>query len=136
MSEQPKCNLKVLVIDDVMSARKITIRILNKLGISDVKEAESVSQALNIIESDEFNLIVSDVHLKDGKGTEIIPQLKESPKAQNLKTIFITSDMEKETFVNAIQQGVTTYLLKPFSPELLSEKITSLFPSSYKPIQK
>lgn len=128
--------LKVLVIDDVSAARKVTVRILKKLAISNIHEAESVSQAMSLIESNDFNLIVSDVHLKDGKGTDLLPLLKENPKAENLKTIFITSDMEKNTFVNAIQFGVTTYLLKPFSPELLSDKILSLFPSSYKATPK
>ncbi len=119
--------IKALVVDDVPSARKITVRFLSKVGVTDITEAEGVADALQKIQDNDFNLLICDVHLKDGKGPEVLQKLSDSPKRSQLKSIFITSDMDKSTFLEAIEQGVTTYLLKPFSPDSLLSTINQLF---------
>jgi CheY-like chemotaxis protein len=120
--------LRALVVDDVPAARRVAVRLLQKIGVKEIHEAAGVQDALKIIEAEPINLLLSDVHLKDGKGTEILTSLADSPRKKQLKSVFMTSDMDKATFLEALEQGVSTYLLKPFSGESLEEKLKTLFP--------
>lgn len=118
--------MKILVVDDVPSARKVLVRMLNSLGFKDLVEVSSVTEALDAISSKPIELIISDVHLKDGMGTDILSKLQEAGE-RIAPFIFVTSDMEKETAVKAINLGAGSYLLKPFSPANLELKIKECF---------
>lgn len=118
--------LKILVIDDVPSARKVLGRMLNMIGLSNLTEVSSVQEAVETLKSGQaFGLVISDIHLKDGKGTDILETV--NALEEKLPTIFVTSDMEKSTFLAAMDKGASTYLLKPFSPPQLVTKIKEAF---------
>ena len=121
-SDLPK-EAKILVVDDVLSARKIVVRMLSHLGFKSVIEAESVASALAKVEAEKFDLVIADVHLKDGLGIDLLIKVKgENPKPP-MPFLFVTSDMEKETFKNAVQLGASSYLLKPFTSANLIGKL-------------
>ena len=117
--------LSVLVVDDVSSARRVVTRILSMLGFEKISEASGVSEALGKIIDTDVQLVISDLHLKDGKGVDIVAQANENSavKDRNVSYIIITSDMDRANFDRALELGVMAYLLKPFSPAALAEKI-------------
>ena len=122
-----KKEVQILVVDDIPSARKITVRLLNKLGFTNISECEGVSDSLDKFNGQKFDLLVSDVNLKDGKGTDIIKGIEGSGQLAMLRTLFITSDLEKKEFLEGIQCRAADYLLKPFSPGTLEGKINELY---------
>lgn len=115
-------SIKILVVDDVPSARRVLVRMLRTLGFADLIEVSSVTEALATVSTSPVELIIADVHLKDGMGTDILSKMQEDGAAP-IPFLFITSDMEKETFIKAIKMGAGSYLLKPFSPTNLESKI-------------
>ena len=121
ISDKISKHTTILVIDDIPSARRITLRLLNMLGFEKLLEAGSLEEARKVIGENYLGLIISDIHLRDGKGTDLFAHFKEIQR--DIPTILITSDMEEGTFKEALKNGATTYLLKPFSSKHLVEKL-------------
>jgi two-component system, chemotaxis family, chemotaxis protein CheY len=117
--------IKVLIVDDVTSARKILSRLLKRLGFNDIIEADSGEVALNLTKENSLGLIISDLHLKDMTGIDFLAQLK-SDQTNKIPFLMITSDMSREEFEKARLAGVSEYLLKPFSSESLSAKLKTV----------
>ena len=115
----------LLVVDDIPSARKVTMRFLTRLGFKSIKEASSRAEAAEVITNTYISLIISDIHLKDGMGFAILDTLIELERS--IPILFITSDFDESAYEAAQSYGrKIDYLLKPFSPESLSEKISVL----------
>ena len=121
-------NIKVLVIDDIASARKIVVRLLGKLGISNVFSAEKGEEAIDLAIKEEVDLIISDLHLKDMDGIDVFRGLQEANDDFKVPFIVMTSDMNREEFDRVIQEGVSAYLLKPFSLKDLRNIVSKAIP--------
>ncbi len=111
----------VLVADDSGTMRKIIIRSLNACGISSVVEAADGSQAVALFRPGTFDLVLTDWNMPGKTGLEVIKEIR----AQDAKVpiIMITTEAEKSRVVQAIQAGVTDYLVKPFTAETIREKL-------------
>ena len=127
LTEERKAEVRVLVVDDVPSARKITVRLLAKIGFKNFIECEGVTTAIDHLKNSNIDLLVSDIHLKDGLGTDLIKMLDGTDRLQYLRTIFITSDLDKQELLESLECRAMEYLLKPFSPTSLEEKISKLW---------
>jgi two-component system chemotaxis response regulator CheY len=101
--------------------RKIIIRSLNAVSISSVVEAADGSQAVALFKSGKFDLVLTDWNMPGKSGLEVIREIR----AQDAKVpiIMITTEAEKARVMQAIQAGVTDYLVKPFTPETLRAKL-------------
>jgi two-component system, chemotaxis family, chemotaxis protein CheY len=112
---------KALVVDDSATMRKIIIRSLNAIGISSVVEAADGSQAVALFKPDTFDLVLTDWNMPGKSGLEVVQEIR----AQDAKIpiIMITTEAEKRRVIEAIQAGVTDYLVKPFTAETLREKL-------------
>ena len=113
----------VLVADDSATMRKIIIRSLNAVGITSVVEAADGSQAvaLFMFKPGTFDLVLTDWNMPGKTGLEVTREIR----AQDAKVpiIMITTEAEKGRVIQAIQAGVTDYLVKPFTAETLREKL-------------
>lgn len=120
-------NVEILVVDDLPSARKIVVRMLGQLGFTNVTEAARGSEAFAKLKNKPCDLVITDLHLQDSLGTELLEQVREDRglNAKNIPFIIITSDMDKSSFAQAVKAGATSYLLKPFSVSILAERIAS-----------
>ena len=113
--------MKVLLVDDSGTMRTIQKRCLNKLGITDIVEAEDGRQALHSFEAAEFNVVLSDWNMPVMDGLTLLKEIRTRDK--QIPVIMITTEAERTRVVAAIQAGVTDYLVKPFTPEGLREKL-------------
>lgn len=115
--------LKVLIVDDLLQARRVLRSLLSKLGIDEVTEAEGVAKALATVKDQPVDLVIADLNLKDGSGLNLIEKLRAEDATKTLPVIIITSDANREDILHGAQIGISGFLLKPFDKNLLLEKI-------------
>lgn len=113
--------MKVLLVDDSGTMRTIQKRCLNKLGIEDVTEAEDGKQALEFFERGTFDIVLSDWNMPNMDGLSLLKEIRVRNKA--IPVVMITTEAERARVVMAIQAGVSDYLVKPFTPDALKEKL-------------
>ena len=111
----------VLVADDSGTMRKIIIRSLNAVGITSVVEAADGAQAVALFKPGAFDLVLTDWNMPGKSGLEVIKEIRALD--QQVPIVMITTEAEKSRVVEAIQAGVTDYLVKPFNSDTLREKL-------------
>lgn len=112
---------RVLVADDSGTMRKIILRSLNAVGISSAVEAADGEQAVALFKPGEFDLVLTDWNMPGKTGLEVIKEIRaQDPK---VPIIMITTEAEKRRVLEAVHAGVTDYLVKPFTPDTLREKL-------------
>lgn len=113
--------MRVLVADDSSTMRKIIIRSLLAVGAPDAVEAGDGDEALKLFKPGEFNLVLTDWNMPNKNGLEVIQGIRAVDKS--VPIIMVTTEAEKSRVVQAIEAGVTDYLVKPFTAEALREKL-------------
>jgi two-component system chemotaxis response regulator CheY len=112
---------KVLVVDDSGTMRKIVIRALNHVGITDTVEAGDGAEGLAAFQSNSVRLVMTDWNMPNKTGLDLARDIR--ALGSKVPIIMITTESEKGRVVEAIQAGVTDYLMKPFTQEVLQEKL-------------
>jgi len=115
--------MKVLVVDDFATMRKIVKNVLKQINIDNVMEAENGKQALNLLKSEKIDLIISDWIMPEMTGIEFLKVCKSDETIKNIPFIMVTAEAQKDSVVEAIKSGVDNYIVKPFTPEKLRETI-------------
>jgi len=111
----------VLIADDSGTMRKIIVRSLNAVGIQSIAEAADGDQAVELFKSGKFDLILTDWNMPGKTGLEVVKEIR--GQDATVPIIMITTEAEKRRVLEAIQAGVTDYLVKPFTPDTLREKL-------------
>ena len=114
--------MKVLIVDDSATMRRIIVNTLQNIGITEVVEAADGRQALAAID-DSIELVITDWNMPEMGGLDLVKALKADPARAAVPILMVTTRGAKEDLVQALQAGVSNYVLKPFTPELLKEKI-------------
>ncbi|MDR0869590.1 MAG: response regulator [Planctomycetaceae bacterium] len=112
---------RVLVADDSSTMRKIILRSLNAVGIKDITEAGDGNEAVNLFAPGKFDLVLTDWNMPGKTGLEVLKAIREQDKA--IPVIMVTTEAEKSRVLEAIQAGVSDYLVKPFTADALREKL-------------
>jgi len=116
--------MKVIVIDDSSTMRRIIKNTLNRLGFNDIIEAEHGLDALTKL--DGVDLIFTDWNMPEMDGLTFVKSVRGSNSYKNIPIIMVTTEAAKEDIVEAIKSGVNNYVVKPFTPEILKSKIDSV----------
>lgn len=119
---------KILIVDDLGSARKILRRLLNSLGYEDkdIEEANDGEEAFAKIQAIDFDLVISDWEMPKLKGIELLQRVRAEKRLENLPFIMITSLNNKETVVAAADHKVSDFIAKPFDGKVLATKIAKV----------
>jgi len=120
-------NMKVLIVDDFATMRRIVKNILTQLGFKNFIEADDGSTAWDILQKEQVDFIVSDWNMPKMTGIELLKKVRADERFQNLPFLMVTADAQKENIVEAVKARVSNYIVKPFTPETLSEKIQKIF---------
>lgn len=115
-------SMRVLVADDSSTMRKIIIRSLLAVGAPGATEAADGLEAVNKFKPGEFDLVLTDWNMPGKNGLEVIQSIRAQDK--NVPIIMVTTEAEKSRVMQAIEAGVSDYLVKPFTAETLREKLT------------
>lgn len=115
--------MRILVVDDFDTMIRIIKNILNDLGYNNVITARNGEQACQILAKEKINFIISDWNMPVMNGIELLKKVKGSKEWSHIPFLMVTAEAEKEHIVEAIQAKVDQYIIKPFTPEMLVEKI-------------
>ena len=113
--------VRVLVADDSSTMRKIILRSLQAVGVPNAVEAADGEEAVNIFKPGEFDLVLTDWNMPGKSGLEVIKEIRKIDK--DVKIMMVTTEAEKSRVMEAIQAGVSDYLVKPFTADTLREKL-------------
>jgi two-component system, chemotaxis family, chemotaxis protein CheY len=119
--------MRILVVDDFSTMRRIVKNILKQIGFENLDEAEDGKQALAMLKADKFDFLVSDWNMPNMTGIELLQAIRADAQLRNLPVLLVTAETEKEKVLEAVQSGVNNYVVKPFTAEVLMEKINKIF---------
>ncbi len=115
--------MKILVVDDFATMRRIVKNILRQIGFDNVEEAEDGEQAYAKLKSGNFKFVVSDWNMPNLDGLGLLKKIRGDANLKDLPVLMVTAEAEKEKVVEAIKAGVSSYVVKPFTAEVLKEKM-------------
>jgi two-component system chemotaxis response regulator CheY len=121
-------SLKVLVVDDMSTMRRIVKNVLKQIGFSDMVEAENGQDALNKLRAaGDFGLVVSDWNMPVMQGIDLLRAVRADAELKHLPFLMVTAEAQKENIIEAVQAGVSNYVVKPFTAEALQGKLEKIF---------
>ena len=120
-------NLKFLVVDDFSTMRRIVRNLLKELGYTNVEEAEDGAIALQRLRSPGIQFVITDWNMPNMSGLEFVKSLRARPEGKSVPVLMVTTRSVKEDILQAAQAGVNNYVVKPFTAEVLQEKIETIF---------
>ena len=116
--------MKVLVVDDSPTMRRIVVQMLKRLGYSKIVEADHGKDALSRLLADgDFELLLTDWNMPIMNGLELVQAVRANPKLSNMPILMVTTRNMKQDIVAAMRAGVNNYVTKPFDPKTIKEKI-------------
>jgi two-component system chemotaxis response regulator CheY len=123
----PDLNMKLLVVDDMSTMRRIVKNALKQLGFVNIEEAEDGNSALVKLRAEKFDFVVSDWNMPNMTGLDLLKAIRQDPALKAIPVLMVTAEAKKENIMEAIQSGVSNYIVKPFTAETLKEKIDKIF---------
>jgi two-component system chemotaxis response regulator CheY len=121
-------SIHILVVDDLASMRKIVRNQLVALGFVNIAEARDAREAAQKLEFDTYSLIISDWHMPEMSGFELLAYVRGQARLETTPFILLTKQADRESVLRARESGVSFYLAKPFTAETLEEKIKEALP--------
>ena len=119
-------DLKFLVVDDFSTMRRIVRGLLKEMGCNNVDEAEDGAVALQMLKSNHYDFVVSDINMPNMNGFDLLKAVKAEPSLKHIPVLMVTAEARKEDIVLAAQSGAAGYVVKPFTKATLEEKVTKI----------
>lgn len=116
-------NMKILVVDDFSTMRRIIKNILREIGYHNVEEAEDGAKALEKLKLTPFDFVVTDWNMPNMPGIELLKEIRKDPELKTIPVLMVTAESQKENVVQAVEAGVNNYIVKPFTATALKERI-------------
>jgi two-component system chemotaxis response regulator CheY len=126
-------NTKILVVDDMLTMRKLVSRCLKDIGFTDITEADDGETAWPLLEAGAtgqrpaFQLVISDWNMPKLPGIALLKKVRAHENMKTLPFMFVTAEAEKHQILEALQSGVSNYITKPFTPATLKEKLAQVW---------
>lgn len=119
--------MKILVVDDFSTMRRIIKNLLKDLGFTNVQEADDGNTALPMLNQSDFDFVVTDWNMPGMQGIDLLRAIRASDRLKHLPVLMVTAEAKKEQIVAAAQAGVNGYVIKPFTAATLKEKLEKIF---------
>lgn len=120
-------NMKILVVDDFSTMRRIIKNLLKDLGFTNVQEADDGSTALPMLQQGDFDFVVTDWNMPGMQGIDLLRNIRADDNLKHIPVLMVTAEAKKEQIVAAAQAGVNGYVVKPFTAATLKEKLDKIF---------
>jgi two-component system, chemotaxis family, chemotaxis protein CheY len=119
--------MKILVVDDFSTMRRIIKNLLKDLGFTNIQEADDGSTALPMLQQGDFDFVVTDWNMPGMQGIDLLRAIRSNPSLKHIPVLMVTAEAKKEQIVAAAQAGVNGYVIKPFTAATLKEKLAKIF---------
>jgi len=119
--------MKILIVDDFSTMRRIIKNLLRDLGFNNTEEADDGNTGLPKLQSGNFDFLVTDWNMPGMTGIDLLRAVRADDKLKDLPVLMVTAEAKKEQIVMAAQEGVNGYIVKPFTAQTLKEKIDKIF---------
>lgn len=126
MSYNP--DMRVLVVDDFSTMRRIIKNILRQLGFNNVVEADDGTTAWDVLNKDKIEFIISDWNMPQMTGIELLRKVRGSEEFADIPFLMVTAEAQQENIIEAVQAKVSNYIVKPFTADVMKQKIDKIFP--------
>ena len=120
-------NMRILVVDDFSTMRRIIKNILRQLGYNNIVEADDGSTGWDILNKDKIDFIISDWNMPIMSGIELLRKVRASEEFADIPFLMVTAEAQQENIIEAVQAKVSNYIVKPFTAETLGQKIDKIF---------
>ena len=120
-------SMKILVVDDFSTMRRILINILRQLGYENVTEADDGTTAMTKLKEGKIDFAVSDWNMPKMTGMELLKAMKADDALKDIPFLMVTAEALQENIVAAVKAGVSNYIVKPFDAATMSQKIDKIF---------
>jgi two-component system chemotaxis response regulator CheY len=122
-----KKDIKILVVDDFSTMRRIIKNLLRDLGFTNVDEADDGKTALPILKQGRIDFLITDWNMPGMTGIDLIKEVRADPNLAHIPVLMVTAEAKREQIIAAAQAGVNGYVVKPFTAAVLKEKIDKIF---------
>jgi two-component system chemotaxis response regulator CheY len=122
----PEKDLRILVVDDFATMRRMIKNILKQLGYTHIEEAENGQAAWTVLETHEIDLVISDWNMPTMTGLELLKAVRGDDRFKDLPFIMVTAEGQQENVIEAAQNKVSQYVVKPFNADTIAGKIESV----------
>ncbi len=119
--------MKILIVDDFSTMRRIIKNLLRDLGFNNTQEADDGQTALPMIKATNFDFIVTDWNMPGMQGIDLLKAIRADSTIAHLPVLMVTAESKREQIVEAAQAGVNGYIVKPFTAQTLKEKIDKIW---------
>ncbi len=120
-----KIEAKILIVDDMMTMRKLVIKCCKEIGFTDFIEAADGALAWEALNNANppVGLIISDWNMPNSSGLDLLKRIRSDSRLKHLPFLLVTAEAEKPQIIEAVKAGVTNYVVKPFTPDVLKTKL-------------
>ena len=120
-------NMKILIVDDFSTMRRIVKNLLADLGYTNTTEADDGKSAWPLLQAGDFDFVVTDWNMPGMTGIDLLKAIRGEPKLANLPVLMVTAEAQREQIIEAAKAGVSGYIVKPFTGQTLKEKLDKIF---------
>ncbi|MEW6328279.1 MAG: chemotaxis response regulator CheY [Thermodesulfobacteriota bacterium] len=120
-------NMRILVVDDFNTMRRIVKNILKQLGFENVGEVENGQEALAVLKNEKFDFVITDWNMPVMTGLDLLKAIKADAALKDIPVMMVTAEAQQQNIVEAVKSGASNYIVKPFTAEVLGEKINKIF---------
>ncbi len=120
-------NMKVLIVDDFATMRRILRNILKQIGFTNIAEADDGSTALKELKKEKYDLILCDWNMPEMPGIDLLNTIKSDDELKGIPFVMVTAEAQKDNIVGAVKAGVNSYIVKPFTAETIGDKLKKVF---------
>lgn len=119
--------MKILIVDDFSTMRRIIKNLLRDLGFNNTMEADDGSTALPMLKNGDFDFLITDWNMPNMPGIDLLREVRKDERLKSLPVLMVTAEAKRDQIVEAAEAGVNGYIVKPFTAETLKEKIEKIF---------
>ena len=120
-------NMRILIVDDFSTMRRIVKNLLNDLGFTNTAEADDGTTALAALRTQPFDFVITDWNMPGMTGIDLLRAIRADEKLKTLPVLMVTAEAKREQIIEAAQAGVNGYIIKPFTAATLKEKLDTIF---------
>jgi len=122
----PGSTMKILIAEDFATMRRIIKNVLRQAGYQQIVEADDGVAALRKLKSDDIGLVIADWNMPNMTGLDLLKAMRNDNTLKDIPFLMVTAEAKKDNIIEAIQSGASNYLVKPFTPDMLREKIDQI----------